>query len=118
MRRFNILHVLTLGGIAAEITRLAYGGEFGTVGLVLLVAAPIAAVLSFIVSTHDGKPKVSFFTAMDALLVGALLALVGTTIAPLVYTASFGVNIGVAISAGVLTGFYAPKRYRDGLLVI
>lgn len=117
MRRFNILHILTLGTIGLEIYNLYKGATFGPLELALLVAGPVAAVLSFIVHLHDSRVKEGLLGAFDGLLVGTLLGLLVVALIPAVYTASFGWLIAGAIGAGVFAGFLCPKRYRDGLRI-
>ncbi len=117
MRRFNILHLLVLAASGLEIYNLYNGAAFGVLDFALLVSGPVAAVLTFIVSLHESRPKEGVLAAFDALLVGTLLGLVLLVLAPAVYTASFGVLVTGAIGAGALAGFICPKRYRDGLRI-
>lgn len=115
MRRFNILHLLFLAVMGVQVYNLYCGAAFGVVDLMLFVSGPIAAVLSFIVSAHDARPREGVLVAFDALLVGSALGMLLMAVAPVVYSASFGILVAAAISAGVFAGFYCPRRYRDGL---
>lgn len=117
MKRFNILHLLVLLAAGVESYNLYNGSAFGAVSMALLVAAPIAAVLSFIVSVHDGQVKEGVTLAMDGMLLGALLSLVLSVLVPALLPATFGWLIAATIFSGLSAGFLCPKRYRHGLRI-
>lgn len=117
MKRINILHLLVLIAAGAESYNLYNGATFGAVSMALLVAAPIAAVLSFIISLHDGQVKEGVTVAMDGVLVGAVLSLVATVLCPALGAASFGWLIAATITSGFTAGFLCPRRYRAGLRI-
>ncbi|MBY0552640.1 MAG: hypothetical protein K2W95_35485 [Candidatus Obscuribacterales bacterium] len=117
MKRINILHLLVVLAAGVEIYNLYCGAEFSAIAMALLVAAPIAAVLSFIVSVHDGRAKEGVKVAMDGMLLGTLLSLVLSVIVPAVLTVNFGWLLASAIFGGFTAGFLCPKRYSNGLRI-